>query len=56
MGRIVAHPDGSAFGEVETRQGTQRAWWVVFDEPQLDADGDGPYRESQVMEKYLRRE
>lgn len=53
-GRIVASPAGELFTEVETRQGPERTWWIEFDEPQRDADGDGPYRESQVMERYLR--
>ena len=52
-GRIAAHPDGASFAEVTTVSGPQRSWWVLFDEPQLDADGDGPYRESQVLERYL---
>lgn len=52
-GRIAAGPDGLAFVEVETRQGIEPSWWIVFDEPQLDTDGDGPYRESQVLERYL---
>jgi hypothetical protein len=28
-------------------------FWVRFDEPQFDADGDGPYDSSQVLERYL---
>lgn len=53
-GEIVTFPTGSPFVEVTTRHGPARSWWVVFDEPQFDADGDGPYRKSQVLEKYLR--
>ena len=53
-GRIVAFPTGEGFLEVATQQGTERSWWVAFDEPQRDADGDGPYHESQVLERYLR--
>jgi hypothetical protein len=53
-GRIVAFPTGEAFLEVGTRQGLERSSWVAFDEPQRDADGDGPYRESQVLERHLR--
>lgn len=52
-GRIVVYPDGASFVEVTTASGPQRSWWVLFDEPQLDTDGDGPYRESQVLERYL---
>jgi hypothetical protein len=28
-------------------------YWVQFDEPQRDTDGDGPYESSQVLSKYL---
>jgi hypothetical protein len=28
-------------------------YWVRFDEPQYDTDGDGPYDTSQVLGKYL---
>jgi hypothetical protein len=38
---------------VTTRQGQERTYWVRFDEPQRDADGDGPYVESQVLERYV---
>jgi hypothetical protein len=31
----------------------QRAFWIVFDEPQRDTDGDGPYRKGSVWERYL---
>ncbi|MBE1537204.1 hypothetical protein [Actinomadura algeriensis] len=29
------------------------AYWVVFDEPQYDAGGDGPYRKAQIWGRYL---
>lgn len=29
------------------------AYWVDFDEPQLDHDGDGPYRKAQIWYRYL---
>ena len=32
---------------------THTVYWVWFDEPQLDADGDGPYRGGQVWESVL---
>lgn len=51
-GRIVACPDGARFAEVTTAAGQERSC-VAFDEPQMDADGDGPYRESQVLQRYL---
>ncbi|WP_262402211.1 hypothetical protein [Actinomadura sp. CNU-125] len=28
-------------------------YWVVFGEPQYDADGDGPYRKAQIWDRYL---
>lgn len=43
------------FDMVETMQGPERTYWVRFEEPQRDVDGDGPYRESQVLERYLER-
>ena len=30
------------------------AYWVDFDEPQLDSDGDGPYRTALIWDRYLR--
>lgn len=47
-GRIGAGPD-----EVQGRDGVMRTYWIEFDEPQFDTDGSGPYRSSQVLEKYL---
>ncbi|WP_234443363.1 hypothetical protein [Streptomyces sp. NRRL B-24484] len=29
-------------------------YWVDFDDPQLDADGDGPYRRAQIWDRYLK--
>ena len=37
-----------------TRQGLKTSCWVVFDCPQLDADGDGPYGEAEIETEYLR--
>jgi hypothetical protein len=31
-------------------------YWVNFDEPQRDADGDGPYAGGEIDEDYLERE
>jgi len=30
--------------------GEATVYWVWFDEPQFDADGDGPYRGGQIHE------
>ncbi|MFI1067888.1 ferrous iron transport protein A [Streptomyces spororaveus] len=31
-------------------------YWVIFDAPQCDCDGDGPYRKAQIWDRYLRAE
>lgn len=41
------------FTEIETQFGHDRMYFVRFDEPQHDVDGDGPYESSQVLGKYL---
>ena len=28
-------------------------YWIDFDPPQLDSDGDGPYRKAQIRGRYL---
>jgi hypothetical protein len=33
--------------------GTNTVYWVWFDEPQLDADGDGPFRGGSIWESAL---
>jgi len=52
-GQITALGDGTLYRDVVTPKGVRRMWFVTFDEPQLDADGDGPYTSSEVLEKYL---
>lgn len=54
-GILVAGPDGAPFCMVDTHRGPKRTFWVRFDEPQFDADDDGPYESSQVLETYLER-
>ena len=39
--------------EVPGRGGPMPTYWIRFDEPQVDVDGDGPYESSQVLGKYL---
>ena len=34
-------------------QGPITMVWVVFDEPRRDGDGDGPYREGEIMAEHL---
>jgi hypothetical protein len=31
-------------------------YWVIFDTPQYDSGGDGPYRKAQIWGRYLRAE
>jgi hypothetical protein len=33
--------------------GVHLVYWVWFDQPQLDADGDGPYRGGSIWESAL---
>ncbi|MEV0263874.1 DUF6193 family natural product biosynthesis protein [Streptomyces sp. NPDC050617] len=41
--------------QANAREG-ELAYWVTFDEPQYESNGDGPYRKAQISEQYLRRE
>ena len=62
-GTISALPDAvislsGAWGGGLTRQeksalGTHTVYWVWFDEPQFDADGDGLYSGGQIWESAL---
>lgn len=53
----VAAAGGAWEGELTQMEvsalGTQVVYWVWFDEPQRDADGDGPYRGGQIWESAL---
>jgi hypothetical protein len=42
----LTHQEQSALGEATV-------YWIWFDEPQLDADGNGPYRGGCVWESAL---
>jgi hypothetical protein len=35
--------------------GTNTVYWIWFDEPQFDADGDGPWRGGSIWERALTR-
>jgi hypothetical protein len=62
-GRIAVPPTAvtalsGPWDEGLTRQeksalGTNTVFWVWFDEPQFDADGDGPYRGGSIWESAL---
>jgi hypothetical protein len=45
--------DGGLTREESSALGTHTVYWVGFDEPQLDADGDGPSRGGQIWESSL---
>jgi hypothetical protein len=47
-GRVASGPE-----MVPGVRGPMATYWIVFDEPQLDTDGDGPYESSKVLAKYL---
>jgi hypothetical protein len=56
IGTAVEHPlgiEGRSWREVSTPVGTRCLYWIVFDLPQLDADGDGPYHAGEVLDKYV---
>lgn len=38
---------------VTRQEGAHTVYWVWFDEPQFDADGDGPYRGAGIWESAL---
>ena len=46
-------PFGNYFRDVPGAHGQIRCYWLVFDVPQIDADGDGPYAAAEISEKYL---
>jgi hypothetical protein len=57
-GIIAGHPasaDGTPWVVTQTVSGPRRSYWIVFDEPQFDADGGGPYGSSEVLDTYLAR-
>jgi len=51
---VVLRAGGSAWQGVSAIGGSARTWWVEFDSPQLDRDGDGPVASAQVAERFLR--
>ena len=38
---------------VKGTKGMLKFYWVNFDEPQFDADGDGPYKGGEIKEEML---
>ena len=52
-------PSGTVVGEptlVTTMSGPELSYWIRFDVPQRDLDGDGPYDRSQLLERHLEAE
>jgi len=45
--------DGNLTRQEKSALGTHTVYSVWFDEPQLDADGDGPYSAGQIWEDAL---
>ena len=38
---------------VKGRKGPIEFYWIKFDEPQIDGDGDGPYPEGEIESAYI---
>ncbi len=54
LGRVENYPGMAApYRELVSTTGTHLMYWIVFDTPQVDADGDGPYGSAEVRSKYL---
>jgi hypothetical protein len=50
----ISGPWDCGISRLETSAlGTNRTYWVWFDEPQYDADGDGPYKGGSIWESAL---
>jgi hypothetical protein len=47
--------DGGLTQQENSALGTNKVYWIWFDEPQYDADGDGPYRGGSIWESALAR-
>ena len=45
--------DGELTRQEISALGTNTVYWVWFDEPQYDAEGDGPYRGGSIWETAL---
>ncbi len=41
------------FRKAQTLNGETIFVWIIFDEPQYDSDGDGPYAETEINIEYL---
>jgi hypothetical protein len=53
-GTITEPPwEGNLTWQEESAIGVNTVYWVWFDVPQFDADGDGPYRGGQIHENAM---
>ena len=52
-GTVVVGLDHTHFVDVQAPVGVRRVYWVEFDEPQFDSEGDGPYHQAQILAVYL---
>jgi hypothetical protein len=53
---VLSGPWGSDITRQEiSALGVDTVYWVWFNEPQYDADGDGPYRAGSIWERALTR-
>ena len=52
---IIENSDGwkEIVREVKYSKGILFFYWVKFDEPQIDEDGDGPYQEAEIDSEHL---
>ena len=56
LGRVETYPGmATPYREFVTPTGTHLMYWIVFETPQVDADGDGPYTSAEVNFKFLER-
>jgi hypothetical protein len=40
--------------EMESLKGKELFYWIKFDTPQIDVDGDGLYHEAEINSDYLK--
>jgi hypothetical protein len=54
-GYVVNFADGwdGVYRKVSSLKGTLIFYWIKFDLPQMDSDGDGPYAEAEIDSNYL---
>ena len=54
LGTVGEHPlGGKLTQQEESALGMNTVYWIWFDLPQFDADGEGPYRAGQIWETAL---